>query len=693
LKFYQQLTGEERELQDQLLTKPSEWKYIPMYIPKNEMKNKTEKEASFDQECTQSINGIECHLEFNPDTVKFDKNYTHISNQEDETNLNRIGVKYKDRKEYKIELANDGDTTRLDKECKHAIEQERKHGLNGTDLVLYLDPMRFDQKCKRTADVEPHRSFNDITPTVDRSYADWHDTKTDTASTKPLESKFNPTYIPKNALNFSKMSDNSLSKIPVYERCNSPTGFSSVSSSNIGIKVADLAKKFSSSQFDTRNSIRRNRNYCEDLDVSVTEISKTFDDSSDINTSQVRQMPKRQKGKQMEWKLNPIYIPQKAISSQIEKEATFDSMASNAYDVLTNNSSGGQNRIMDDASLDNLVPGVAASKTCIYSDNNSINGDPSFDNLVMKCDPDCTKLQKADKRDTIKNTLNVSKMSDNSLSKIPVYESCRSRTGSSNTGVKVADLAKMFSSSKLDIMNSMRRNRNACKELDVSVSEILKTFVDSSDINTSNVRQMPVRQKGKQMDSTSPDRVTKGRIHAQDERNIVNKNQDAIVENVSNKHDETNVESKGNEVENSSFQSLNTDVDSIYTRYTSKDDKGYLATFLKRKNCSPVKLKYLHESKPVKIDHNKLRTIIKSQDQPQRPYSEEIEKRKMLSEADPNQTCTSDHPANVEESQKNLPSENKKCTRRANKSDDDDDDDDHDYDDDDDDDEFSRFEY
>jgi hypothetical protein len=34
-----------------------------MYIPKNEMKNKTEKEASFDQECTQSINGIECHLE------------------------------------------------------------------------------------------------------------------------------------------------------------------------------------------------------------------------------------------------------------------------------------------------------------------------------------------------------------------------------------------------------------------------------------------------------------------------------------------------------------------------------------------------------------------------------------------------------------------------------------------------------
>jgi hypothetical protein len=684
---------ENTELQDQLLTKPSEWKYIPMYIPKNEMKNKTEKEASFDQECTQSINGIECHLEFNPDTVKFDKNYTHISNQEDETNLNRIGVKYKDRKEYKIELANDGDTTRLDKECKHAIEQERKHGLNGTDLVLYLDPMRFDQKCKRTADVEPHRSFNDITPTVDRSYADWHDTKTDTASTKPLESKFNPTYIPKNALNFSKMSDNSLSKIPVYERCNSPTGFSSVSSSNIGIKVADLAKKFSSSQFDTRNSIRRNRNYCEDLDVSVTEISKTFDDSSDINTSQVRQMPKRQKGKQMEWKLNPIYIPQKAISSQIEKEATFDSMASNAYDVLTNNSSGGQNRIMDDASLDNLVPGVAASKTCIYSDNNSINGDPSFDNLVMKCDPDCTKLQKADKRDTIKNTLNVSKMSENSLSKIPVYESCRSRTGSSNTGVKVADLAKMFSSSKLDIMNSMRRNRNACKELDVSVSEILKTFVDSSDINTSNVRQMPVRQKGKQMDSTSPDRVTKGRIHAQDERNIVNKNQDAIVENVSNKHDETNVESKGNEVENSSFQSLNTDVDSIYTRYTSKDDKGYLATFLKRKNCSPVKLKYLHESKPVKIDHNKLRTIIKSQDQPQRPYSEEIEKRKMLSEADPNQTCTSDHPANVEESQKNLPSENKKCTRRANKSDDDDDDDDHDYDDDDDDDEFSRFEY
>jgi hypothetical protein len=80
---------------------------------------------------------------------------------------------------------------------------------------------------------------------------------------------------------------------------------------------------------------------------------------------------------------------------------------------------------------------------------------------------------------------------------------------------------------------------------------------------------------------------------------------------------------------------------------------------------------YLHESKPVKIDHNKLRTIIKSQDQPQRPYSEEIEKRKMLSEADPNQTCTSDHPANVEESQKNLPSENKKCTRRANESDDD----------------------
>jgi hypothetical protein len=75
-------------------------------------------------------------LEFNPDTVKFDKNYTHISNQEDETNLNRIGVKYIDRKEYKIELANDGDTTRLDKECKHAIEQERKHGLNGTDLVL-----------------------------------------------------------------------------------------------------------------------------------------------------------------------------------------------------------------------------------------------------------------------------------------------------------------------------------------------------------------------------------------------------------------------------------------------------------------------------------------------------------------------------------------------------------------------------
>jgi hypothetical protein len=241
-------------------------------------------------------------------------------------------------------------------------------------------------------------------------------------------------------------------------------------------------------------------------------------------------------------------------------------------------------------------------------------------------------------------------------------------------------------------MNSMRRNRNACKELDVSVSEILKTFVDSSDINTSNVRQMPVRQKGKQMDSTS--RVTKGRIHVQDERNIANKNQDAIVENVSNKHDETNVESKGNEVENSSFQSLNTDVDSIYSRYTSKDDKGYLATFLKRKKYSPVKLKYLHESKPVKIDHNKLRTIIKSQDQPQRPYSEEIEKRKMLSEADPNQTCTSDHPANVEESQKNLPSENKKCTRRANESDDDDDDDDDDYDDDDDDeDEFLRFEY
>jgi hypothetical protein len=83
----------------------------------------------------------------------------------------------------------------------------------------------------------------------------------------------------------------------------------------------------------------------------------------------------------------------------------------------------------------------------------------------------------------------------------------------------VADLAKMFSSSKLDIMNSMRRNRNACKELDVSVSEILKTFVDSSDINTSNVRQMPVRQKGKQMDSTS--RVTKGRIHVQDERNRI----------------------------------------------------------------------------------------------------------------------------------------------------------------------------
>jgi hypothetical protein len=53
------------------------------------------------------------------------------------------------------------------------------------------------------------------------------------------------------------------------------------------------------------------------------------------------------------------------------------------------------------------------------------------------------------------------------------------------------------------------------------------------------------------MDSTS--RVTKGRIHVEDERNIANKNQDAIVENVSNKHDETNVESKGNEVENSSF--------------------------------------------------------------------------------------------------------------------------------------------
>jgi hypothetical protein len=51
------------------------------------------------------------------------------------------------------------------------------------------------------------------------------------------------------------------------------------------------------------------------------------------------------------------------------------------------------------------------------------------------------------------------------------------------------------------------------------------------------------------MDSTS--RVTKVRIHVQDERNIANKNQDAIVENVSNKHDETNVESKGNEVENS----------------------------------------------------------------------------------------------------------------------------------------------
>jgi hypothetical protein len=54
---------------------------------------------------------------------------------------------------------------------------------------------------------------------------------------------------------------------------------------------------------------------------------------------------------------------------------------------------------------------------------------------------------------------------------------------------------------------------------------------------------------------------------------------------------------------------LTPDVDSIYSRYTSKDDKGYLATFLKRKNYSPVKLKYLHESKPVKIDHNKLRTI------------------------------------------------------------------------------------
>jgi hypothetical protein len=97
------------------------------------MKNKTEKEASFDQECTQSINGIECHLEFNPDTVKFDKNYTHISNQEGETNLNRIGVKYIDRKEYKIELANDGDTTRLGKECKHAPMR-----LNGSGAFTFL---------------------------------------------------------------------------------------------------------------------------------------------------------------------------------------------------------------------------------------------------------------------------------------------------------------------------------------------------------------------------------------------------------------------------------------------------------------------------------------------------------------------------------------------------------------------------
>jgi hypothetical protein len=39
---------EDTELQDQLLTKPLEWKYNPIFIPKNEMNREIENEASVD---------------------------------------------------------------------------------------------------------------------------------------------------------------------------------------------------------------------------------------------------------------------------------------------------------------------------------------------------------------------------------------------------------------------------------------------------------------------------------------------------------------------------------------------------------------------------------------------------------------------------------------------------------------------